>query len=873
MVTFGQVDGEASSAIDKPLDACLKMWSLDNVKSWIEGLESDSDISAIGFCALRRWLVESVGEKECHAAIRLTEQLLDKLELAIGLPSKFQSNDVDWLASIFAMLATIAVEAGPYRFESKPVGSSHWTQGALKQMTTLRVRAVDLLKEYFGRTEFAELGPTVAEEVFPLLEGMVEEFNGEMDRYFPFRVVQATKMADKLWELGQRVEAEIMGAAGNTRLADLLDALHSMKYPRFGTSGLRGRWDIDFVREKVSHVVEAICDFLQDRAMPPYVQPVAIDLTGKWIVIGYDGRRHSKEVAQWVAEVCLCRGFRVYLATRATPTPVLIHYSTIHLGKDRTAGILNCTASHNPPDWQGIKFNPREGYPAPTHLTDIVAARANEKQLLQAPVLTYELEKARADGYLVDFDPLPRYCAWVRSAGEGDSRIRLDWHSMREYFKNKKVVIDEMHGAGRGFLPRILSELQIPYEVIHGDANPDLRGLKYPYASPEPPYIWELQRRVKDAQAELGIGLDMDADRFGIVGPEGEYFRPNRILAMLTKYLGVDKGLQGRVVITQTGLPMIERIAAHVPEGAKFKPNPGSLPAYVDHPFYKRRIGFGEDLAWRHIFVVPVGIKYIVEIPRMDRAYRLLEDESLPAGWMDELLIGGEESSGLTTKGHVPDKDGIWANLLVMDMIAYYGKSLPEIWGDLVEFDDCWDSSGGRVDVDASDEAKENLINYYLDAFKGESAGSVAIAGAPVMYLGGTRYDFVGIFLGERPGRSRHFLRIRASGTEPLIRIYTESAGSDLQKALERAVLNRLDRFSAAVIRDAPSPWGLADVLAVTYWRQESSVDLHGEVVQKISKEAWTPKRVVELLRRKRSRVEARNVPIVDHWIDWLLKL
>ncbi|NLA79864.1 MAG: hypothetical protein GX853_03830, partial [Chloroflexi bacterium] len=160
-------------------------------------------------------------------------------------------------------------------------------------------------------------------------------------------------------------------------------------------------------------------------------------------------------------------------------------------------------------------------------------------------------------------------------------------------------------------------------------------------------------------------------------------------------------------------------------------------------------------------------------------AYNFLKE--LPENWRDSILIGGEESSGLTTRGHVLDKDGPWANILVMDMVAYYGtreekplNSLQEIWDELVSLPGLWESFGtstdpsshaGRADVDAPLEAKEGFINYYLDLAQNEGLSHPKIAGLTVDYLGGIRYELVEMQLRDESGDDHHYLRMRASGT------------------------------------------------------------------------------------------------------------
>ncbi|MCJ7738884.1 MAG: hypothetical protein MUQ10_16480, partial [Anaerolineae bacterium] len=245
------------------------------------------------------------------------------------------------------------------------------------------------------------------------------------------------------------------------------------------------------------------------------------------------------------------------------------------------------------------------------------------------------------------------------------------------------------------------------------------------------------------------------------------------------------------------------------------------------------------------------------------------------------ILIGGEESSGLTTRGHVTDKDGVWANLLIMDMVAYYGKSLREIWQDTAALAG-WESYGGllpsnsgRVDVDAVLEAKEELINDFLDRFEGEAAGEATMAGLPiesllqlenlkVVYAGGIRYDFAEIQLRDERGDDQHYLRVRASGTEPINRIYVESSDPEIAKGLMQVGLRKLEQLSAVEIEKADSDWRLAEILSATK---------PAELVVRVTREAvarheeWDVADVIANLDRMMSVAEHRNQRIIGAWI------
>ena len=423
-------------------------------------------------------------------------------------------------------------------------------------------------------------------------------------------------------------------------------------------------------------------------------------------------------------------------------------------------------------------------------------------------------------------------------------------------------------------MTRLVGEAGVRYTVIHAQRDPHLPGLDY--ANPEEPFINPLKEKVAETGAHLGIGMDTDADRFGIVDKGGIYFRPNQILPMLVRYLGVTRSLRGRVIATQTGSPLIEILAGKIPCNEENEPAENALPGYVSHPFYKIRIGSRADRVLEHAFLVPVGIKYIEEIRRMDRSYQA--EKPLPENWRDRILIGGEESSGLTTRGHVTDKDGPWANLLVMDMLAYYGtreknplRTISEIWQDTVHMEGLWESFGcspddetshtGRTDVDAPLEAKEAFIDYYLDL--AENGGKAYIAGMQIVYLGGIRYDVAEMQLMDADGDNRYQLRVRASGTEPINRIYVESPDPQQGKVIMEAALARLEELTIEEIRKAHSEWRLVDMLSQTRMTQQTQQ----AALETIQSKGWDRKDVIVKLQKSMSALENRNRKIAARWL------
>ena len=831
---------------------------------------------AAAFVQLNRRLTWANSPEEWTPAAKEMHSVLDQLDNLVTTGELLKWDEA-LFGLVFAFLMTILAEAGQYRHEQflpNPSSPASLQRRAMIEkemmplMSQLRRHAALVGQAFLTQPVFAPLAEDIRKEVFPLLDELDQEH--APDRYMPFRVIHVANVVERLYGFRTRTT--------NQNLRRLLTILYGYKYLRFGTSGVRGLWQRDFTEKRARQVVQAVCEFLRSHEVPGYVG--AENLSGKKIVIGYDSRLNALKVAEWTAQVVLANGFTVELSNRDTPTPALVYYLADYLPPDQAAGLINLTASHNPPDWQGIKFNPRQGWPAPTNVTDFIAARINEINLLDLPVPQVDLEAAARDGRLVGFDPIDHYVQWVFQAGQGNARIPIDVERMRRYFADKKVVIDEMHGAGRGYLARLLGEIGIRHTIIHAERDPLIPGLDY--ANPEEPYINQLKDKVRQSGADLGMGTDTDCDRYGVVDRGGIYLRPNQILPMLTRYLGIERGFTGKVIATQTGSPLLEVLAGMIPGNEAYKPAPDVIPAYVNHPFYYRRVGNRQDSVYKNTFMVPVGIKYIEEQRRTDATYK--NQDPMPGNWRDAMLIGGEESSGLTTRGHVTDKDGAWANLLVMDMLAYFGtrpekplNSLMEIWEDTCRLPGCWLSYGtryfegsqaGRSDVDAYLEVKEALINYYLDSFGAGKDNS--LAGLEVIYAGGVRYDLVEMRLRDAAGDDRHFLRMRASGTEPINRIYIESSSPVTARQMMQTVLARLASLNSEMILAVESEWRLAEILTTTVYTTELLQVVQGA----LSKRGWSSDSLAQKLRSAvelEGYLENRNRRMARQWIDALV--
>lgn len=822
------------------------------------------------FTQANRAQVSANKPEEWQPAFKSIEAVLDQVEGVIE--STAASGDVTDNARLVSMLLTIMAETGQYRHEQfNPATPDDIKKRDLIDQTLMpaageiRKKAIQIAKRYFLTPLYQTLWDDMRNEIFPLLDTMNPDLDAQ--RFMPFRVIQIGNIAERLY--GFRIRTKNSLLVGTDRTYGLLREIYDRKYLRFGTSGVRGRWMLDFTEQRAKQVTQAVCEFLKAENFPAYVG--AEDLSGKRIVIGYDSRKNARLVADWVIQVCVANGFTVDIANRDTPTPTLVYYLTDHLNPNEVAGLINCTASHNPPEWQGLKFNPRLGYPAPTNVTDFIAFRINEMQLLDQSAQAADLANLEERGVVRGVDPITAYTRWIMSSGQKDARIPIDFDAIRSFFADKFVLVDEMHGAGRGYLTKVLGEIGVRHKVLHAERDPNIPGLDY--ANPEEPFNHELKKAVAETGAYLGMGLDTDADRYGVVDKGGQYIRPNQILPMLVRYLGIDRKLNGRVIATQTGSPLNEVLAGQIPGNEAFKPAPGAIPPYVKHPFYHLQVGTKEGRAQKHSFLVPVGIKYIEEIRRLDSDYKALK--TLPDNWRDLLLIGGEESSGLTSRGHVCDKDGIWANLLVLDMIAYYAKktggkvaTLSAIWDETVAMPGCWRSYGGkeldgsnagRVDIDAVLEAKEAFIDYFLTYTQ---TGRSTFSDLEIVYLGGTRYDIAEIQLRDATGNDKHFLRVRASGTEPINRVYLESSDPVIAKRLMQDTLDVLENLSIEQVQQAQSKWRLVDILCQT----RVGDALVQAVKDTLQTRGWTRAEITDMIKASLPTLENRTRKLALNW-------
>ncbi|MDW7673918.1 MAG: phosphoglucomutase/phosphomannomutase family protein [Bacillota bacterium] len=460
---------------------------------------------------------------------------------------------------------------------------------------------------------------------------------------------------------------------------------------KFGTDGWRAIMAHQFTFSNVEIVVQAIANYLKTAEVP-----------GEGIVIGYDNRFLSPEFAKKAAEIMLGNGIKVYFNQKAMPTPV----TAFAVVAEKAKGALMFTASHNPPTYNGVKFIPYYGGPALPEVTSLIE---EELQQVEAggDINALLFEEGQASGAIIDIDPKEDYLQHLISL--------VDVEAIKA--AGLKVAVDPMFGAGADYLDQLLARLNCNVKAIHNYRDP-LFGGKMPEPSQE--VLQELIELVKEPEIDLGLALDGDADRFGIIDRDGAYISANQVLALLLMHL-LKKGLRGPVTKAVSTTQMLSRIAND----------------------------YGLEL-----LETPVGFKYIGK--------NLLEKEC---------IIGGEESGGLSIIGHLPEKDGILACLLMVELIAKERTNLQELWANIQK--KYGTLVNKRLDIRCTVAEKTRVLEQ-LKEWRPKTIGDKGVA--DFITLDGLKLVMV----------DGNWVLIRPSGTEPLFRIYGEAeTNAELQKTLE----------------------------------------------------------------------------------------
>ena len=486
-----------------------------------------------------------------------------------------------------------------------------------------------------------------------------------------------------------------------------------MKKIKFGTSGWRAVISDEFTYKNVKIVTQAIADHVKDSLA------FRVQRSGKrkqnlssnnersvpGIIIGYDTRFLSEEFAQIAAEILAGNGIKVFLTKRDVPTPVIAY----EIMRRKLNGGINFTASHNPPEYNGIKFSSAWGGPALPQATQDIEKRC--QSLISNRNLPKEisLNEGIKKGLIQYIDPRSLYIQRLKDL--------VDLNAIKK--SKLKVIVDVMYGTGRDYLDTILMKAGCKVKILH-----DWRDVLFGETAPEPSLknLAELLAIIKHNKYAIGLGTDGDADRFGIVDSDGTFISPNQVLALLTNYLIQQKKWRGVVARSVMTSSFIDAIA--------------------------NKYGI-------EVRETPVGFKYIGEI---------LVNE--------DMIIGGEESGGLTIKGHIPEKDGILACLLMTEMVAVQKKSIKKILENLYKKVGTFlsDRINFRISPERMEQLKEKLKNNPPNE----------IAGAKVKEL--ITIDGFKFILADNS-----WVGIRLSGTEPVVRVYVESSSKKKIEKLKKS--------------------------------------------------------------------------------------
>jgi phosphomannomutase len=426
------------------------------------------------------------------------------------------------------------------------------------------------------------------------------------------------------------------------------------------------------------------------------------------MVVGFDTRFLSDRFAVEVARVLAANGFRVMLTHADAATP-MVSYAVRH--QQAAAGVM-ITASHNAPRYNGLKLKAAYGGSAlPEQCRRVEVFLADNEARARGPNLM-DYDQAVAAGSLTRFNPTSAYADHLRRLIDFDVIAR----------NPQRLVVDSMYGSGRGVIKGLLQGTGVEVTEIRGEMNPGFGGV---HPEPIARYLGPTAGAIAAGHGDLAVVTDGDADRIGAVDGRGQFVDPHKIMALALKYLVEQRGLSGAVVKTVSTTRMVNRLAAQY-----------GLPCYE----------------------TPVGFNHIAD-------YMLAADGQ-------PVLIGGEESGGISILGHIPEGDGLLMGLLLLEIVTAAGAPLEELVADLLRA------------VGPAHYARKDL-RLALPVAKAEMTRRLT-AGAPA-HIDGRHIAAVE----QRDGvkyllDDDSWLLIRPSGTEPVLRVYAEARDEETVKALLR---------------------------------------------------------------------------------------
>jgi len=460
---------------------------------------------------------------------------------------------------------------------------------------------------------------------------------------------------------------------------------------KFGTSGWRAVMAEEFTFANVRRAVSGIARYV-----------VSQKPQGARVIVGRDPRFLGETFCSMAAEILSAEGITPLVVAEPAPTPSFA-YAVIQLKAD---GVINFTASHNPPEYNGIKFSTPDGCPALPEVTKKI-----EAEIAAGDSAAHVSQKRRDVGHppignaeKETLDPKPAY---LKRLGE-----IIDLEAIRK--AGVRVAFDPMWGAARGYSDELLRSAGVQVATVH-----DYRDVLFGGHAPEPDdHLLEgLRKKMHETGAQVGIATDGDADRFGIVDADGTFLQPNYVIALLFDYLVESRGWKNGVAKSVATTNLINALA--------------------------RKHGV-------ELHETPVGFKYIGELIMQDK-----------------IAIGGEESAGLSIRHHVPEKDGLLAGLLSCEAVARRGKPLGE---QLKALCNQVGSYYPRRDNFRLTPAVKEKFTEKLKADPRELCGHAV---SQVVRTDGLKLVF----------SDGSWVCYRLSGTEPVVRVYSEARS---EKGLEK---------------------------------------------------------------------------------------
>jgi alpha-D-glucose phosphate-specific phosphoglucomutase len=452
---------------------------------------------------------------------------------------------------------------------------------------------------------------------------------------------------------------------------------------KFGTSGWRAVMAEDFTFANVRRAITGIARYVAGNKPQ-----------GAMVIVGRDPRFLGETFVQVAADILAAHGVSPRVVPEPAPTPAL-SWAVIRTKAD---GAINFTASHNPPEYNGIKFSTPDGAPALPEVTSKIEAEiASLDGATSGP-------RASNPAAREDLDVAPDYLARLQEI--------IDLAAIKD--ASLRVAYDPLWGAARGYPDRLLRKAGVDVVTVH-----DYRDVLFGGHAPEPDdhLLADLRAAMRKSGAHIGISTDGDADRFGILDQDGSFVSPNYIIALLFDYLVETRGWRNGVGKSVATTNLINALAE-----------------FHKVPLYE----------------TPVGFKYIGEL--IDQ---------------DKIAIGGEESAGLSIRHHVPEKDGVLAGLLCCEMVARRGRPLREQLNDL--FVKVGSYYPRRENFRLTPEVKAKFTSK-LKADAGE------LGGRPVREV--VRTDGMKLIFADGS-----WVCYRLSGTEPVVRVYSEArTDEDLEK-------------------------------------------------------------------------------------------